>query len=164
MTYSNNKFKHKLSSFLGKWITVFTFFILPSAVTERYIELSLFFLLKKVKNEDEDLQFNLKKLNKLLDSHYTEKEVILPSYTIGWCWPDQVLDKTVLPDIDSTTLREAILNLDTKEIDTEAVADKLIKAISPVLKFRLNVSSLRVKEKLKYTFCKFIDEARTSTC
>lgn len=138
---------HKCNTFmtrLYKYITLFIFFILPSRVAKIFVSLSILALIYNVKNVDVvKKHYNEEKLNSLLNISFNKEIMILPSYTVHWFWPDQLLQKSIRLDDSDMTLRDIICNDELLHKHLRYITDILLENIPKTLKIKLNLKEAK---------------------
>lgn len=134
-----------------KHLTLALFFILPSRVAATFVSLSILALIYDLKKVDVKKQnINEDKLNQLLKISFSEEIMTLPSYTVHWFWKDDVLNRTVVIDSQSVSLKDIIQNDNLLHKNLRYVTDTLLENIPKSLKFKLNLTETKDRLIMKH--------------
>lgn len=134
-----------------KHLTLALFFILPIRVAATFVSLSILALIYDLKKIDvKKKNFNEDKLNQLLKISFSEEIMTLPSYTVHWFWKEDILNKSVMIDNQSMTLKDIIKNDNLLHKNLRFVTDTLLENIPKSLKFKLNLTETKDRLIMKH--------------
>lgn len=146
--------KNTLNKFLisvQKNLTLFLFLILPNRVASLFVSLSILSLIYDVKNIDiRNHPVDYNKFKSLLNITFNEEIMLLPQYTVNWFWNEDFLNSSILIDNNQISIKEAITNNETLFYNLREITEILLQHIPKVLKYKLNLDSLKEKLIVKH--------------
>lgn len=132
-------------------MTLALFFILPTRVASTFVSLSILALIYDLKKIDiSKKNYNEDKLNQLLKLSFSEEIMVLPSYTVHWFWNDNILNKRMIIDNQSLTLKDVIQNDNILYKNLRCVTDTLLENIPKSLKLKLNLAETKERLVVKH--------------
>lgn len=135
-----------------KHLTLALFVVLPTRVASTFVSLSILALIYDLKKVDvKKKNFNEDKLNQLLKISFSEEIMTLPSYTVHWFWNDNILNKSVVIDAQSMTLKQVIQNDNLLHKNLRYVTDVLLENLPKSLKFKLNMAETKDRLVVKHS-------------
>lgn len=142
------------SSLLNKFyknLTLFLFFILPSKISNIFINLSIIAIIYDIRNINFIAEkFNHDKVQNLLRVTVSEEILLLPNYTIHWFWDENFLNTKTMIKEKEYTLKEIIQDSTLFFSHMRLVIEMFLNHIPSSLKFKLGMSDIQKRIKVKH--------------
>lgn len=134
-----------------KYLTLFLFFILPSKITNTFINLSILATIYNIWNINFSLdKINTDKINSLLRITISEEILLLPNYTIRWFWDENFLNTKTVINSKEYTLKEIIQDLDLFYSHMRLVIGMFLNHLPNSMKLKIGINDERKRIKIKH--------------
>lgn len=151
------KTKMKFLDFIYKEFTLFLFFILPSRISNVFINLSILSVIYKIR----DINFcvdniNRDKITKFFKTYINNDILLLPNYAAYWFWDEKFLNKTIVIDNRTIALCEAIKQKDFFIKHFRLIMNEFIENTPLSLKIKLGLNQPKNRIKLKHSLMEIL--------
>jgi hypothetical protein len=143
--------KNSILNTIYKNITLFLFFILPSKISNIFVNLSIIALIYDLRNVTLcKSNINTDKIHSLLQISVSEEILLLPNYTINWFWDDAFLNSTIVIRDQEYLLKDAIKDSELFFGNLRLVLDKFLDHLPNTLKIKLGMNNVRNRIEVKH--------------
>lgn len=147
-TTSSSKVKAFIRT-IGKYFTMFLFFILPKRVCRIFVEVSVYILFLSLRSKELKPNVDIDKLNVLLERNYGSEFVELPSYTLSWFWPDNYLNQTIELEEGVYSFKEVIRDDKLVSNNISKITLNIIRQLPRPMWFKLGLGDSESMSELR---------------